>query len=146
MSSNIKIKKINSEISSIIIDEQKTYNSLSFQNLNDLLKAFKKLDNDNLLLSDATVCKLELDLGKWLEQLTGRIGWEIWSESESEHYVSYHLKFKKQNAEITLYHSGHALVLIDEKPVFDGDLIEKRNPIAKLSYYNIDDGEKISLH
>jgi len=35
MSSNIKIKKINSEISSIIIDEQKTYNSLSFQNLND---------------------------------------------------------------------------------------------------------------
>jgi enoyl-CoA hydratase/carnithine racemase len=49
MSSNIKIKKINSEISSIIIDEQKTYNSLSFQNLNDLLNAFKKLDADNQL-------------------------------------------------------------------------------------------------
>ena len=46
MVSNIKIKKINTEISSIIIDEQKTYNSLSFQNLNDLLKAFKKLDAD----------------------------------------------------------------------------------------------------
>ncbi len=105
-----------------------------------------KLDNDNLLLSDAVICKVELDLGKWLEQLTGGIGWEIWSESENEHYVLYHLKFKKQNAEITLYHSGHASVLIDEKPVFDGDLIEKRNPIAKLSYYNIDDGEKISLH
>ena len=105
-----------------------------------------KLDNENLLLSDAVVCKVELDLGKWLEQLTGGIGWEIWSESENEHYVSYHLKFKKQNAEITLYHSGHALVLIDEKPVFDGDLIEKRNPIAKLSYYNINDGKKISLH
>ena len=40
MSSNIKILKINKEISSIIIDEQKTYNSLSFQNLNDLLKCF----------------------------------------------------------------------------------------------------------
>jgi len=104
------------------------------------------LDNDNLLLYDAVVCKVELDLGKWLEQLTGGIGWEIWSESENEHYVSYHLKFKKQNAEITLYHSGHALVLIDEKQIFDGDLIEKRNSIAKLSYYNIDDGEKISLH
>ena len=49
MSSNIKIKKINSEISSIIIDEPKTYNSLSFKNLNDLLKAFKKLDNDKKL-------------------------------------------------------------------------------------------------
>jgi len=36
MTSNIKIKKINNEISSIIIDEQKTYNSLSYQNLTDL--------------------------------------------------------------------------------------------------------------
>ena len=46
MNSNIKIKKINNEISLILIDEPKTYNSLSFQNLNDLIKAFKKLDND----------------------------------------------------------------------------------------------------
>ena len=46
MQSNIKIKKINNEISSIIIDEQKTYNSLSFKNLSDLLKTLKKLDAD----------------------------------------------------------------------------------------------------
>ena len=46
MIGNIKIKKINSEIGSIIIDESKTYNSLSFKNLNDLLKAFKKFDTD----------------------------------------------------------------------------------------------------
>ena len=46
MASNIKIKKINKEISSIIIDEPKTYNSLSFKNLNDLLRLFKKLDAD----------------------------------------------------------------------------------------------------
>ena len=46
MTSNIKIKKINSEISSIIIDEPKTYNSLSYKNLTDLLKALKKLDAD----------------------------------------------------------------------------------------------------
>ena len=46
MTSNIKIKKITNDISSIIIDEQKTYNSLSFKNLSDLLKAFKKLDAD----------------------------------------------------------------------------------------------------
>ena len=46
MISNIKIKKINDEISSIIIDEPKTYNSLSFRNLKDLLKTFKKLDED----------------------------------------------------------------------------------------------------
>ena len=46
MISNIRIKKINVEISSIIIDEPKTYNALSFQNLRDLIKAFKKLDKD----------------------------------------------------------------------------------------------------
>ena len=46
MTSNIKIKKINNEIVSIIIDEQKTYNSLSFKNLKDLLNTLKKLDAD----------------------------------------------------------------------------------------------------
>ena len=45
--SNIKIKKISKDIISIIIDEAKTYNALSFKNLNDLIKAFKKIDNDN---------------------------------------------------------------------------------------------------
>jgi len=44
--SNIKIKKINKDIVSIVIDEPKTYNALSFKNLNDLIKNFKKLDND----------------------------------------------------------------------------------------------------
>ncbi|MDC3038309.1 enoyl-CoA hydratase-related protein, partial [Candidatus Pelagibacter sp.] len=46
MTSKIKIKKNNNEVSSIIIDEPKTYNSLSFKNLSDLLKALKKLDAD----------------------------------------------------------------------------------------------------
>ena len=34
------------DISRVIINEPKTYNSLSFKNLNDLIKVFKKLDND----------------------------------------------------------------------------------------------------
>ena len=44
--SNIKIKILDKEIASIIIDESKTYNALSFRNLGDLIKAFEKLDND----------------------------------------------------------------------------------------------------
>jgi len=44
--SNIKIKILDKEIASIIINESKTYNALSFRNLGDLIKAFKKLDND----------------------------------------------------------------------------------------------------
>ena len=46
MTNNIKIKKINKDIASIIINEPKTYNSLSFKNLRDLIKAFKKLYDD----------------------------------------------------------------------------------------------------
>ena len=45
--SNIKIRYFNKNIASITIDEPKTYNALSFKNLNDLIIAFKKLDNDN---------------------------------------------------------------------------------------------------
>ena len=42
---NIKVLK-NKDIARVIINEPKTYNSLSFKNLNDLIKIFKKLDND----------------------------------------------------------------------------------------------------
>ena len=44
--SNIEIKNFNKDIASIIINESKTYNALSFKNLSDLIKAFKKLNND----------------------------------------------------------------------------------------------------
>ena len=43
---NIKVKNLSSGVSTVIINEPKTYNSLSFKNLNDLIKAFKKLDKD----------------------------------------------------------------------------------------------------
>ena len=46
MPKNIKIKLLNKNIASIVINEPKTYNSLSFKNLSDLIKIFKKLDND----------------------------------------------------------------------------------------------------
>ena len=46
MTSNIKIKKTSKNIASIIINEPKTYNALSFDNLTELIKTFKKLDND----------------------------------------------------------------------------------------------------
>jgi enoyl-CoA hydratase/carnithine racemase len=44
--SNIRIKNINKDIVTIVIDEPKTYNALSFKNLNDLIKVFKKFNND----------------------------------------------------------------------------------------------------
>ena len=43
---NIKVKDLSGGISIITINEPKTYNSLSFKNLNDLIKVFKKLDKN----------------------------------------------------------------------------------------------------
>ena len=43
---NIKVRNLIDGISIVTINEPKTYNSLSFKNLNDLIKVFKKLDKD----------------------------------------------------------------------------------------------------
>jgi len=43
---NIKYRIIQNSIAIVTINEPKTYNSLSFKNLNDLIKVFKKLDKD----------------------------------------------------------------------------------------------------
>ena len=45
--SNVLIKDLGSGIKKVIINDTKTYNSLSFNTLNSLLKNFKKLDSDN---------------------------------------------------------------------------------------------------
>ena len=43
---NIKVVNQEKDISRVIINDPKTYNSLSTKNLLDLIKVFKKLDND----------------------------------------------------------------------------------------------------
>ena len=43
---NIKITNYNKDIARVIINEPKTYNSLSYKNLEDLIITFKKLDKD----------------------------------------------------------------------------------------------------
>ena len=43
---NIKVINQGNDISRVIINDPKTYNSLSTRNLIDLIKVFKKLDND----------------------------------------------------------------------------------------------------
>ena len=44
---NVKIKNNNNGIKTVIINDPKTYNSLSFKTLSDILKVFKKLDQDS---------------------------------------------------------------------------------------------------
>ena len=43
---NVIVKSLNNGIKSVIINDPKTYNSLSYKTLGDLIKAFKKLDKD----------------------------------------------------------------------------------------------------
>ncbi len=43
---NIRTIKYNKDIARVIINDPKTYNSLSSENLNDLISTFKKLDKD----------------------------------------------------------------------------------------------------
>ena len=43
---NIILINQGKDISRVIINDPKTYNSLSIRNLNDLIKVFKKLDKD----------------------------------------------------------------------------------------------------
>ena len=44
---DVIIKNLNNGIKNIIINDPKTYNSLSFKTLSELLKVFQKLDRDN---------------------------------------------------------------------------------------------------
>ena len=44
---NVKVKKLANGITNVIINDPKTYNSLSFATLRSLLNTFKKLDKDN---------------------------------------------------------------------------------------------------
>ena len=44
---NILIKNLSPGVKKVIINDPKTYNSLSFKTLTSLLNTFKKLDKDN---------------------------------------------------------------------------------------------------
>ena len=44
---NILVKNLGSGVKKIILNDPKTYNSLSFKTLKEILNTFKKLDKDN---------------------------------------------------------------------------------------------------
>ena len=104
------------------------------------------LPSDYLSLLDSVICKVEVDLTKWLTDLSGRKNWEVWSESESDNYIIFFLKQEDQDAEVTLYNTGYARVDINGEAVFQGDIIEKNASSARLSYYSVESGEKILLN
>ena len=102
-------------------------------------------DLDHLPLTDSVVCKLEVDLIKWLADLSGREGWEVYSNNEFESYSTFLLREGNVDAEVTLYQGGYAQVDLDGKSVFYGDLLKDSVNNVHMSYYAVDSGEKIIL-
>jgi len=92
------------------------------------------------------VCRVEVDLPAWLEQLTGRANWEVYQEEEDDSYISFLMSLGRQKAEVTLYHNGYAVVDVDGRAVFDGSLTTDTCEHAHRSYYNAESGEQVTLN
>jgi hypothetical protein len=96
--------------------------------------------------SKPIVCRVEVDLTGWMMQLTGHDDWEILGEEENEHCLSYAMRLGRKEAEVTLYHSGYAVVDVDGQALFDGTLTNGKNDWAQLSYFNAEDGQPITFN
>ena len=92
------------------------------------------------------VCRVEVDLPAWLEQLTGRANWKVYEEEEDDSYISFVMSLGTQKAEVTLYHNGYAVVDVDGHEVFDGSLTSGTCEHAHLNYYNAENGELVTLN
>ncbi len=92
------------------------------------------------------VRRVEVDLSGWMQQLTGHSEWEVFDEEQDESYMSFALRLGRQEAEVTLYHNGYAVVDVDGLALFDGTLTTTTSECAHLSYYHADSGEPIILN
>lgn len=98
------------------------------------------------LWDEAIVRRVEVDLGGWLEQLTGNSGWNLQNEQEEELYMGFFLSCHDREAEVTLYHNGFARVESEGHVLFEGNLRADTSPCAHLSYYHAESGAQVQLH
>lgn len=96
--------------------------------------------------STPIVCRVEVDLPAWMTQLTGNKSWQVLSEDETDDCITYAMRSGRKEAEVTLYHSGYAMVDVDGKSLFDGTLTNGENAHAHLSYFNLENGEPITFN
>jgi hypothetical protein len=92
------------------------------------------------------ICCVEVNLPGWLEQLTGRANWEVVGEEGDESYMHFAMRQGRQQAGVTLYHSGYAVVDVDGQALFDGTLTSATSAWAHLRYYHAESGEAITLN
>jgi hypothetical protein len=128
----------------------------------DQFNAIEITDNSDQELShpawdELIVCRVEVDLPTWVSKLAGGGKWEVYSEDEDDHCISFAMREQaRQNskiqtitpklAEVTLYHNGHAIVDVEGQSLFEGSLTNGKSDCANLTYYHADSGEKITLN
>ena len=98
------------------------------------------------VLSDAIVCRVEVDLKGWVKELAGGGDWEVLDEQEDDLATTFTMRHGQRNAEVTLYQTGHAIVDIDGSALFNGNLAENGGRWTQLSYFNALNGERITLN
>lgn len=106
------------------------------------------------------ICRVEVDLPRWLSKLTGQAHWEVYSEEEEETCISFAMRAQPEKpvqaaqiqsvsqslqAEVTLYHNGYAVVDVNGESLFDGSLTNAAHDFARLSYFHAS-GEPIALN
>lgn len=91
------------------------------------------------------VCHAEIDLPEWLKRLTGKSGWELCREEEGEVCEAYAFRRGADEAEVVLFHSGHATVDVNDRRLYDGSLLDDPAS-ARLNYFNAASGEPVLLN
>ncbi len=116
--------------------------------MSELQNTLKNLtpSEDQSAWGDLVVCRVQVDLSNWLSQLAGGNNWQVYSESEYDHAISFMFRQGKKEAEVTLFNNGYAQVDLDGKSIFDGSITSGTNKCAHFSYYRADNGEPILLN
>ena len=112
----------------------------------DSMTEVSKLEMDEAQVEAWTkpvVCRVEVDLPNWMAELTGHKNWEVFNEEETDECMTYAMRLGRQEAEVTLYHSGYAVVDVDGESLFNGTLTNGKNACAQLTYFNAENGEPI---
>ena len=121
---------------------------------NDFMRSDSMMGTSILEMNDTqveawtkpVVCRVEVDLPNWMAELTGHKNWEMFNEEETDEYITYAMRLGRQEAEVTLYHSGYAVVDVDGESLFNGTLTNGKNACAQLSYFNAENGEPIMFN
>lgn len=103
----------------------------------------KNIDQDYLAITETVVCKLEVDLIKWLADLSGKDSWEFYLDNEFQNYSTFYLREGDEEDKVILFTGGFAQVDLNGKSIFYGDLLKGPINNVRMSYYTADSGTRL---